>query len=253
MFAIDFCTLHRTLTDALWALYRGYNHETPVPYPTLLIFMLHTAKGLQYLTDHGILHRDIAARNMLLHVRSKTDFVVKVADFGLSKIVARACVDDAVTESMTMPIPTRWTALEALYKGQWSSMTDVWSWGVMVWELTTHCQFPYTLIWEDKDTVNLIKQGMRLHHASLLPDWVYKLLSECWLTDPKARPAFASIVARVTDGVNALTADFNEKDDKRKYDVVPATDILQVFCESLSTSRGAVFTEATLEWIFVVI
>jgi len=196
---------------------RGYSHTNPIPWPTLLTFATQAAKGLHYLTDRGVIHRDIAARNMLLNVDSSTKFSIKVADFGLSKVVAQQ-VYLSKSEEAALPIPTRWTALEALYKGSWSGKSDVWSWGVMVWELTTHCQFPYTLLFDDRLNVKLIGKGLRLHQAALVPNDLYALLNVCWATKPEKRPDFRSVVARLTELTAGLTADVNVPKD---YDTVP--------------------------------
>lgn len=200
---------------------RGYSHTNPVPWPTLLTFATHTSNGLRYLTDHGVIHRDIAARNMLLHVDAKTKFSCKVADFGLSKVVAQQ-VYLTNNDDSALPIPTRWTALEALYKGKWSMKSDVWSWGVMIWELTTHCQFPYTLLFDDRKNVELIRAGLRLHQASRVPNDLYSLLSDCWIKLPAKRPGFAQIVSLLEGLKVQLTAGVTVPEG---YDPVPIASL----------------------------
>eukprot|EP00040_Diaphanoeca_grandis_P018902 m.99470 g.99470 ORF g.99470 m.99470 type:complete len:801 (-) comp27164_c0_seq2:266-2668(-) len=200
---------------------QGYSHESPIPFPTLLEFVLQTATGMEYLAEHGIVHRDIAARNMLLHVESRTKFTCKVADFGLSKVTFSESFTSKNTDSK-VPIPTRWTAMEALFKGRWSSSSDVWSWGVMAWELTTHGQFPYSLVWEDKPTVDLISKGMRLHQAELIPDDLYVILMKCWNVDVTMRPTFGKIVTLLKQ----LSQKLGEaQPDVRRFDVINRKDI----------------------------
>jgi len=134
---------------------------------------------------------------MLLNVESRTEFTVKVADFGLSKVTTSTF--HSKTGDSKVPIPTRWTSLEALYKGLWSSKSDVWSWAVMTWELTTHGQFPYTLVWDDKPTIDRVAKGMRLHQAELLPDEFYKLLMKCWATSVDRRPKFGQVAEQLQE------------------------------------------------------
>jgi len=201
---------------------QGYTHESPIPFPTLLEFVVQTAIGMEYLAEHGIVHRDIAARNMLLNVESRTVFTCKVADFGLSKVTFSDSFTSKNTDSK-VPIPTRWTAMEALFKGRWSSCSDVWSWGVMAWELTTHGQFPYTLIWEDKPTVDLIAQGLRLHQAELIPDDLYQILMKCWNSDIAMRPTFGKIVASLKQLSQKLAS--LQPPDSRKFEIISRESI----------------------------
>mmetsp|Transcript_34918 Transcript_34918/g.91400 ORF Transcript_34918/g.91400 Transcript_34918/m.91400 type:complete len:685 (+) Transcript_34918:266-2320(+) len=185
---------------------RGYCTAAPVPWPTLLLFVQHTATGLRYLSERGVIHRDLAARNVLLHVESRTNFKCKVADFGLSKVVAQQRFVSG--DNQAVPIPLRWTAPEALFFGAWSEKSDVWSWAVMVWELTTHGQFPYTLVDDDVDAIELVQEGLRLHQNPMVPNELYGLLQACWHPEPEFRPRFA----RVGEIIQGLTARLTNRD-----------------------------------------
>eukprot|EP00035_Acanthoeca_spectabilis_P025000 m.456359 g.456359 ORF g.456359 m.456359 type:complete len:648 (-) comp21045_c0_seq1:130-2073(-) len=187
---------------------RGYSHTNPLPWPTLLAFVSDTCSGMRYLAERNVIHRDIAARNMLLHIETRAKFVCKVADFGLSKVVAQ----QRFLDSDALPIPTRWTAPEALLGGLWSEKSDVWSWGVMVWELTTHGQFPYTVINADSFVVELVREGLRLHQNAFVPNELYGLLENCWRDDPCDRPDFNAIAKVLQDLTTQLT-DMNGDDN----------------------------------------
>lgn len=89
--------------------------------------------------------------------------------------------------------PVRWTPMESIFKGTYSQKSDVWSWAVMVWELATSCQFPYTALWDDQTTLDLVNAGLRLHQPPCIPDVVYALLAQCWHTSPEMRPTFAAV------------------------------------------------------------
>eukprot|EP00039_Didymoeca_costata_P007537 m.100906 g.100906 ORF g.100906 m.100906 type:complete len:704 (-) comp13729_c0_seq3:1962-4073(-) len=183
---------------------RGHNDSAPIPYPTLLRFALQSATGLKYLSEHTIVHRDIAARNILLQVHSRCNFACKVADFGLARVMENLIYSRA--KGKKAKVPARWTAPEALFDGRFSTKSDVWAWAVMVWELTTCGQFPYTVYWEDMITVKLIVQGLRLHQAEMVPNALYDLLKSCWEATPEARPSFSSIVDKLANMERSLTA-----------------------------------------------
>ena len=147
------------------------------------------ASGMKYLSDMNYIHRDLAARNILIN----KDLVCKVADFGLS----REIIDHDSFEYTTRggKIPIRWTAPEACNFRKYSCASDVWSFGVLAWEVLNFGERPYWN-WENKDVVRCIQEFYRLPQPPQnypCPDCLYKLMLRCWQTDRLQRPKFNEI------------------------------------------------------------
>lgn len=141
---------------------------------------------------------DLALRNLLLDCSSGRN-VVKVADFGLSRMTTAAENDE--DESMAMycpvkhrkPLPVRWLAPEAWYDKQFSSRSDVWAFGVTLWELfSPFASKPYSHLLE-KDIMKEVANGLRLGCPEGCPATVFALMQTCWLKDATQRPTFRSL------------------------------------------------------------
>lgn len=137
-------------------------------------------------------HGDLAARNCLLDANME----IKIGDFGMSRHLYRA---DYVTINDTYR-PIRWMALECLLerKPKFSPKSDVWSFGVVLWEIFTHGLYPY----EEFDDVDLVKQlraGHRLHRPYNCPHAIHQLMLDCWTVECEQRPTFIYIEQRLRD------------------------------------------------------
>ncbi|XP_040823051.1 ephrin type-A receptor 5 isoform X9 [Ochotona curzoniae] len=146
------------------------------------------AAGMKYLSDMGYVHRDLAARNILIN----SNLVCKVSDFGLSRVLE----DDpeaAYTTRLGGKIPIRWTAPEAIAFRKFTSASDVWSYGIVMWEVVSYGERPY---WEmtNQDVIKAVEEGYRLPSPMDCPAALYQLMLDCWQKDRNSRPKFDEIV-----------------------------------------------------------
>jgi serine/threonine protein kinase len=149
------------------------------------------SNGMKYLADMNYIHRDLAARNILVN----KDLVCKVADFGLSREIEQNLMNGGVEGVYTTKggkIPVRWTALEACLYSKFTCASDVWSFGVLMWEVLSLGERPYWS-WQNTDVVKALKCHYRLPPPKSCPDCLYKLMLNCWLVDRQTRPKFDNI------------------------------------------------------------
>ncbi|CAG5950424.1 unnamed protein product [Menidia menidia] len=145
------------------------------------------AAGMRYLADMGYVHRDLAARNILVN----SNLVCKVSDFGLSRVID----DDpeAVYTTTGGKIPVRWTAPEAIQYRKFTSASDVWSYGIVMWEVMSYGERPY---WDmsNQDVIKAIEEGYRLPAPMDCPPGLHQLMLDCWQKDRAERPKFDQTV-----------------------------------------------------------
>uniref|UniRef100_A0A673KBN5 Tyrosine-protein kinase n=1 Tax=Sinocyclocheilus rhinocerous TaxID=307959 RepID=A0A673KBN5_9TELE len=150
----------------------------------LLRFALDVCEGMEHLESKKLLHRDLAGRNILV----SEDTVAKVSDFGLAKVSSTA------TDNSKLPI--KWTAPEALKKKKFSAQSDVWSYGVLLWEIFSYGRQPYPKM-SLSEVRELVDQGYRMEPPDGCPPDVYSIMSSCWETEPKRRPSFLKLRERL--------------------------------------------------------
>ncbi|XP_073457533.1 ephrin type-B receptor 2 isoform X6 [Aquarana catesbeiana] len=147
------------------------------------------AAGMKYLADMNYVHRDLAARNILVN----SNLVCKVSDFGLSRFLEDDTSDPTYTSALGGKIPIRWTAPEAIQYRKFTSASDVWSYGIVMWEVMSYGERPY---WDmtNQDVINAIEQDYRLPPPMDCPNALHQLMLDCWQKDRNHRPKFAQIV-----------------------------------------------------------
>uniref|UniRef100_A0AAQ4PMW2 receptor protein-tyrosine kinase n=1 Tax=Gasterosteus aculeatus aculeatus TaxID=481459 RepID=A0AAQ4PMW2_GASAC len=148
------------------------------------------ASGMRYLAEMSYVHRDLAARNILVN----SNLVCKVSDFGLSRYLEEDTSDPTYTSSLGGKIPVRWTAPEAIAYRKFTSASDVWSYGIVTWEVMSFGERPY---WDmsNQDVINAIEQDFRLPAPMDCPVVLHQLMLDCWQKDRNARPKFPDIVS----------------------------------------------------------
>ncbi|XP_061900413.1 ephrin type-A receptor 7 isoform X1 [Entelurus aequoreus] len=146
------------------------------------------AAGMRYLVDMGYVHQDLAARNILVN----SNLVCKVSDFGLSQVLNED--PETVYSTTGGKIPVRWTAPEAVQFRKFTSASDVWSYGIVMWEVMSYGEWPY---WDmsNQDVNKALQEGYRLPAPMDCPAGLHQLMLDCWQKDRGDRPKFDQIVS----------------------------------------------------------
>uniref|UniRef100_A0A8C1WZK3 Tyrosine-protein kinase n=1 Tax=Cyprinus carpio TaxID=7962 RepID=A0A8C1WZK3_CYPCA len=167
------------LTDFLRARKGNFCQEV------LLGMCLDVSEGMAYLESSKFIHRDLAARNCLV----SEDNVVKISDFGMTRFV----LDDQYTSSVGSKFPVRWSSPEVIKFQKYSSKSDVWSFGVFMWEVYSEGRLPYDNR-GNAEVVEALNAGLRLLRPRLCPQSVYELMQWSWKEKPEDRPSFAQLL-----------------------------------------------------------
>uniref|UniRef100_A0A8C4ZH31 Tyrosine-protein kinase n=1 Tax=Gadus morhua TaxID=8049 RepID=A0A8C4ZH31_GADMO len=152
---------------------------------TMLVMCLDVSEAMAYLESLKIIHRDLAARNCLVSKNNE----VKVSDFGMARYVP----DDLYTCSMGSKFSIKWSAPEVIKYSKFSSKSDIWSFGVLMWEVFSEGRMPYEHN-TNTEVVEALATGLRLPRPRLAPDALYLLMEGCWRQKPGDRPSFAVLL-----------------------------------------------------------
>ncbi|XP_059496208.1 tyrosine-protein kinase CSK isoform X1 [Stegostoma tigrinum] len=152
----------------------------------LLKFSIDVCEAMEYLEANNFVHRDLAARNVLV----SEDNIAKVSDFGLTK--------EASSMQDTGKLPVKWTAPEALKEKNFSTKSDVWSFGILLWEIYSFGRVPYPRM-PLKDVVPRVEKGYKMDPPDGCPPAIYELMKRCWELDPGRRPTFRQLREKLQD------------------------------------------------------
>nr|XP_019596913.1 PREDICTED: proto-oncogene tyrosine-protein kinase ROS isoform X2 [Rhinolophus sinicus] len=149
------------------------------------------SKGCVYLGQLHFIHRDLAARNCLVSVKdySSPSRIVKIGDFGLARDIYK---NDYYRKRGEGLLPVRWMAPESLVDGIFTTQSDVWSFGILIWEILTLGHQPYPAH-SNLDVLNYVQTGGRLEPPRNCPDALWNLMTQCWAQEPDQRPTFHKI------------------------------------------------------------
>ncbi|XP_060922253.1 tyrosine-protein kinase receptor TYRO3 [Limanda limanda] len=156
-----------------------------VPHQSLLRFMIDIAAGMTYLSSQGFLHRDLAARNCMLG----DDLRVSVADFGMSKKIYSS---NYYRQKVAIRIPVKWMAIESLSESVYTTKSDVWSFGVTMWEIVSRGRTPYPGV-HNHELLDLLLSGHRLKPPEECDQKLYEVMWSCWDKEPNRRPGFREL------------------------------------------------------------
>ncbi|TFK10237.1 glucocorticoid-induced transcript 1 protein [Platysternon megacephalum] len=143
-------------------------------------------EAMTFLESQQFIHRDLAARNCLVD----SDLTVKVSDFGMARYV----LDDLYISSLGTKFPVKWSAPEVFHYTKFSSKSDVWAFGILMWEVFTLGKQPYEL-YDNVQVIEKVSEGYRLYRPQLASETIYQLMYSCWHELPEKRPTFHQLLS----------------------------------------------------------
>ncbi|XP_072315269.1 non-receptor tyrosine-protein kinase TNK1 [Eucyclogobius newberryi] len=210
-------------------------------YPLLRMWLFATqiAAGMDYLESRRYIHRDLAARNVLLSSRE----MVKIGDFGLMRGLNQEA--DHYVMSAHRRIPFAWCAPESLRVGSFSHSSDVWMFGVTLWEMFTYCEEPWFGLSGRQILWRVEREGERLEKPADCPQEMYTVMRRCWAVSPSDRPNFTQLCTLVTEAKPLEVQAIREFVEPRKLELLP-NDLVTVVDHGLDMTEWKGQNQRTL-------
>uniref|UniRef100_A0A0P5KX94 receptor protein-tyrosine kinase n=1 Tax=Daphnia magna TaxID=35525 RepID=A0A0P5KX94_9CRUS len=186
-------------------------HQSSICTADLISWSFQIARGMDYLASKKVIHGDLAARNVLL----ADNGVAKIADFGMSR---KMYYKGNYKQSGQGLMPVKWMAIESLTDRVFSTQSDVWSYGVFVWELFTLGKVPYPGMEANHELIRQLEKGYRMEKPDFAPNYFGEIMTSCWKMDPKERPTFSQIEELVCSQMESTVCanyfNLNESNEK---------------------------------------
>lgn len=170
---------------ALLTYLRRYKQRLLINTDTLIDMCIQICQGMRYLEEQAVIHRDLAARNCLVGDKG----IVKVGDFGLARYV----LDNEYTSSTGAKFPVKWSAPEVLNFTKFSSKSDIWAYGILMWEIFSGGETPYNKMKNADVVYRVCNERYRLSQPPQCPEPVYAIMMSCWNQTPDKRPNFTQL------------------------------------------------------------
>ncbi|CAL8263962.1 unnamed protein product [Lota lota] len=183
----------------------------PLDIEDLLMFSYQVAQGLDFLAAKNCIHRDVAARNVLL-----TDHgVAKICDFGLARDIMK---DSNYVVKGNARLPVKWMAPESIFEAMYTAQSDVWSYGILLWEIFSLGMSPYPSMMVDTRFYKMVKGGYHMSRPDFAPPEIYAIMKMCWNLEPTERPTFS----KITQIIKGFLGDPQEPDQAAYQNVEDA-------------------------------
>jgi fyn-related kinase len=189
------------MTNGSLLEYLQSDHGKRLNLPQLIDMAAQVAKGMAYLEQCQYIHRDLAARNVLVGEKN----IVKIADFGLSRIIN----NDEYIAHEGAKFPIKWTAPEAALFHKFTIKSDVWSFGILLAELITRGRIPYAGM-TNAEVLGKVETGYRMEQMKDCPDALYQMMLECWKAVPEGRPTFETLQWQLEDFFTLEKTDYSD-------------------------------------------
>ncbi|XP_011056072.1 PREDICTED: fibroblast growth factor receptor homolog 1-like isoform X1 [Acromyrmex echinatior] len=194
----DFLREHRPSLGYEPAIGQELKERKTLTQKDLVSFAYQVARGMEYLSSKRCIHRDLAARNVLV----SDEYVLKIADFGLARDLHS---NDYYRKKTDGRLPVKWMAPEALFHRVYTTQSDVWSYGILLWEIMTLGGTPYPSVPSVEKLFQLLRTGHRMEKPPCCSIEIYMLMRDCWSYQPSERPTFVELVEDL-DRILTITA-----------------------------------------------
>ncbi|XP_078268694.1 vascular endothelial growth factor receptor kdr-like isoform X2 [Rhinoraja longicauda] len=206
-------------------------YKRPLAMEDLICYSFQVAKGMDFLASRKCIHRDLAARNILLSGNN----VVKICDFGLARDIYK---DPDYLRKGDARLPLKWMAPESIFDKIYTTQSDVWSFGVLLWEIFSLGASPYPGVQIDEEFCHRLKEGTRMKPPEYSTPEIYQTMLDCWLQEPGDRPTFNELVEQLGYLLQA-----NVQQDGKDY--IPLNMPRQTHHDSTLSSTDPSLTEDT--------